>query len=421
MIQKLKPYFHYIEAALIYSLLFFVLWSWLPTSVIPSLFIFAGIIFALFYGMTGMIIASMGLLIAVLKIHEFVLGQITPESGLISVMGLLIFLVVGNQKEASERDMKVLREANDMGQKRIGDLVSQLVSIDISHKKFLGDVYFRVDRPTYLYHEMRKTIRHAVDEMELFSQIFSLLYRYTFVEGGIVYKRQEDGIHYKALFRYGASVFPEAIDINDAPDWFKILQTERQIIFPKILENHQFIISIPIMTGRRVEDVVQHIIVVERIRYSMMTSEILLGLKIIALILRFFLEKRLYLESMREYSLFEDVLVFKPDIATNILRERIDLFERAQLPYKLAYVSIVGLTSELLETLAKQLHASTREFDEKFVIGEMFLILFSFAEEIGPVIQRLQGISPAENLKEIEDEELKQFISTGHFMSLDHQ
>ena len=403
--NKIRDFLPYIEIALVYGLLFFGIWHLLPINLIPYIFILVGIIFALFYSRRmGMIIACIAFLLAFSKVHYLVAKPLKMEDGLILIIGLLLIFIVGNKKEKSDKELSILRDINIIEQKKIEELKSQIAFVDMSHKKFLGDSYFRVDRPTYLYHELRKILKNTSDEQEMFSRIFAMLYRYTFVEGGLVYKLLDNNSNdqYLSLFRYGVSNyvdFPGIIFLKEAPEWLRVLQIEKQIISQTVLEEkNQFIISIPIMKGEEME----YVIVIERIRYTMKKDDTLLSLYILALALRFSLEKKLYMETLLEYSFFKDVLVFKPEIAEEFLNKRIALFKQAKLPYKLACLEIGELSETRLESLVKLLESQTREFDEKFLIDNKLLVLFSFTEDLSPIIAKFQDNDLGENWQEIE-------------------
>ncbi len=413
--NQIRYFLPYIEIAVIYSFLFFGIWHLLPVKLIPYIFIFVGIIFALFYRIMGIIVGSIALLLAIISLNHFALSLINLEDGLILIMGFLLILIVGYQKETSDREHRVLRETDIIAQKRIEELKSQIALIDTSHKQFLGESYFRVDRPTYLYHELRQILKDTNEELEMFSRIFTMLYRYTFVEGGIVYKLDIDNNQYVSLFRYGISNpidFPDKIVTSDAPEWFQVLQLEKQIISLKVIaEINQFVISIPVMKGNLME----YVIVIERIRYTMKKEEVLLGLYVLALALRFNLEKKLYMETMLEYSLFKNVLVFKPEIAEGFLKKRLTLFQQAKLSYKLAYLPIGNLSETQLESLVTGLELQTREFDDKFLIGDKLVVLFGFAEELSPILAKFKEKKLGDNWQEIKNEHIKKIISLGDF------
>ncbi len=427
--NKIRYFLPYIEIAVVYGLLFFGIWHLLPIKLIPYIFIFVGIIFAIFYRILGIIVGSIALLLAI-SLHDLGFSQINLEDGLIFLIGLLLILIVGNQTENSDTELKLLRKIDIIAQKRIEELKSQIAFVDMSHKKFLGDRYFRVDRPTYLYHELRQILNDTYEEIEMFSRIFAMLYRYAFVEGGVVYKLENNNNNnnknnnnneqYLSLLRYGVSnsvVFSENIKISEAPEWFRVLQIEKQIISLKVLEeNNQFIISIPIMKAEKME----YVIVIERIRYTMKKDDTLLGLYVLALALRFSLEKKLYMETLLKYSFFKDVLVFKPEIAEGFLKKRIALFEQAKVPYKLADLPIGDLSETKLESLVKQLESQTREFDEQFLIGDKLFVLFSFTEELSPILAKFKDNELGENWQEIKNEQLKKIVSLGDFSSVDN-
>jgi len=417
--KKLRPFLPYIEAAIVYGLLFFYVLDFLPLNITPYLFIFIGIIFALFYGIQGVIIAVAGFLFALGQMQDFILNPITVEDWLIALIGMLLFFIVGNQTSTIRRELEIQLDANKMAQTRIQELFSQLVSIDTSHKKFLGELYFRVDRPSYLYHELGKLGQHFNDEMQLFAKLFSLLYRHQFVEGGVVYKLHEYqdleyDTNYVAMFRYGLSLFPDTIELNNSPQWFKLLQVEKEIISPKVIDK-KFIISIPIVL--KPSDKMQYVIVIERIRQTMITSETTHSLKITAIIIKFILEEQVYLANRPDYSLFKHVMVFRPGVAERILKERLELFTNAELPYKLTYWKLDELPEDL-ENVANKIHAASRQFDEQFVIGDKLFILFAFSEVFTPIQTRFKRYYPTIELKEVTNVNIKQLNSSDDFLSL---
>jgi hypothetical protein len=165
-------------------------------------------------------------------------------------------------------------------------------------------------------------------------------------------------------------------------------------------------------------EIMEYIIVVERIRYTMKKDEVLLGLYVLALALRFNFEKKLYMATLFEYSLFKDVLVFKPEVAESFLKKRLALFEQAKLPYKLAYLPIEDNSETELEILVTQLESQTREFDEKFVFNNKLFVLFGFAEELSPILAKLKDNQLGDNWQEIKNEHIKKIISLGNFSSL---
>lgn len=427
----------YIEAAIVYGLLFFYVLDFLPINITPYLFIFVGIIFALFYGVQGMIIAVIGFLFALGQMHDFILNPITVEDWLIAIFGTLLFVIVALQTSSISRELNVELEAKKMTETRIQDLFSQLVSMDKSYRDFLSKSHFRVDHHTYLNHELGKLSEHFNDEMQLFAKLFSLLYRHQFVEGGVVYKLEEHqdfeyDTNYRAMFRYGLSVFPNTIELNDPPQWFKLLEAEKQIISPKMIDK-KFIISIPI--SLKPSNKMQYIIVIERIRQTMISSETTKSLNSTAIIIKFILEEQSYLAKNRQkYTYFNNVMVFRPGVAERILKERLELFTNANLSYKLTYLKcdeINKLTDDELETAADNLtdkqkleivatkvHSASRHFDEQFVIGDKLFILFAFSEVFTPIQTRFKTVIRNIELKEVTNVNLKQLNSNDDFLSL---
>jgi hypothetical protein len=418
--KKFRAFLPYIEAAIAYGLLFFYALDFFSIEIRPYIFIFVGIIFALFYGVQGMIIAIIGFLFALGQMHDFILNPITLEDWLIAIIGTLLFVIVGSRTTTITKDLNIQLEANKMSQTRIQELFSQLASIDKSHKKFLSDSHFRVDRPSYLYHELGKLSEHFNDEMQLFAKLFSLLYRHQFVEGGVVYKLQEYqdleyDSNYLAMFRYGLSVFPKTIELNDPPQWFKLLEAEKEIISPKIIDK-KFIISIPVVL--KPSNKMQYIIVIERIRQTQITPETSHSLNITAIIIKFILEEQFYLAKNREnYSLFKNVMVFRPGVAERFLKERLELFTNANLPYKLTYWKLDELPEDL-EKVATRVHSASRHFDEQFVIGDKLFILFTFSEVFTPIQTRFKRYYSTIELKEVTNVNLKQLNSNDDFLSL---
>ncbi|MCI5221158.1 MAG: hypothetical protein D3924_00390 [Candidatus Electrothrix sp. AR4] len=295
-----------------------------------------------------------------------------------------------------------------------------------------------------MFHELRSLLDNISDEEELFKKVFSALFRYNFVEGGIVYKKEKASNSYASLIRYGVSNvehFPEKIEKREYPLWLQMMLKEGAIITPKV-ENKQFIIAIPISENPWKEEQ-NYIIVIERIRYTMQTSETEFALKIMSLLLRYILERRLLLLSKKilDYSVVQETLIYKPGPAEKLLRIRLKMFKKAGVPYILAFLTLkepsppqkqqrmqkklfmnTAVKEEIapevcrnLLELGKSIDTKFRVVDEKYFIDNKLFLLFTFADDFQSIYKKIETCSCLKDLKEVPGEGTQQIVGTGNF------
>jgi hypothetical protein len=393
--------------------------------------IFVGVIFSLYYGIHGIIFALFGLLTALYLIYFPDFKSFSSEAWIRSILSIILFFIVGNNREITSRNSKELQRSNNLLLQRNKELTVNLVSLDCSHKKYLTEVYCRVDRPKYLFHELYSLLDNIIDEEELFKKIFSALFRYNFVEGGIVYKKEEGpSPAYTALLRYGVSSttnFPEKIDKKEHPTWLKMVLNSGHIITPKI-ENNQFIIAIPI-TENPWENEQNFIIVIERIRYTMQTANTKFSLKIMSILLRYIMERRLFLlsENIFDYSVVKGTVIYKPGVAEKLLAIRLKTLKKAEIPYQLAFLSLQEeasisfeelLSQDNLAEIGKCIDKNFREADEKFFIGKKLFVLFPFAESFQPIQEKFKVCRYLMKLKKVSSEDTHHFMVNNNFNNM---
>jgi hypothetical protein len=105
--------------------------------------------------------------------------------------------------------------------------------------------------------------------------------------------------------------------------------------------------------------------------------------------LKVLFEKRLYAQEMSEFSIFTNILVYKPEVSHKIIKERLTNYKKTNIPFKIGYIDISH--QENLEQFCKKIILYIRELDEIFILqNKKLLILFSFSETIDPIIERLR-------------------------------
>jgi len=275
----------------------------------------------------------------------------------------------------------------------------------MSYKTIMDNFFIQLNEPIYLYYELRKQMIYIKDDSEMFAQIFFLLNRYLFIEGGIVYKK--DKKNYFSLFRYGVSKMPENITMKNYPDWLEIINQSNEILMPKNIQQDQFIIAIPIVSEfvRKIN----YILVIEKIRFIMLNQENLNNIIITSYMLKILFEKRLYAQEMSEFSIFTDILVYKPEVSHKIIQERLTNYKKTNIPFKIGYIDISNQKN--LEQLCKKIILYIRELDEIFILeNKKLLILFSFTETIDPIRERLSNEMNIQ-LKELSYEYIDKYMA----------
>ena len=374
-----------IESLIFYGISLFYLNIYLDDDLYFYIYTTFGIIISYFYEIYGAIIAIIGFIIAILKLKNFILNSISLDEAILIFINVSIFLSIGLIKQNTRLNIANLNNSYLLAKEKIATLLSQIHSINMSYKTIMENFFIQLNEPIYLYYELRKQMIYIKDDSEMFAQIFFLLNRYLFIEGGIVYKK--DKKNYFSLFRYGVSKMPENITMKNYPDWLEIINQSNEILMPKNIQQDQFIIAIPIVSEfvRKIN----YILVIEKIRFIMLNQENLNNIIITSYMLKVLFEKRLYAQEMSEFSIFTNILVYKPEVSHKIIKERLTNYKKTNIPFKIGCIDISH--QENLEQFCKKIILYIRELDEIFILqNKKLLILFSFSETIDPIIERLR-------------------------------
>jgi hypothetical protein len=125
--------------------------------------------------------------------------------------------------------------------------------------------------------------------------------------------------------------------------------------------------------------------------------------------LKILFEKRLYAQEMSEFSIFTDILVYKPEVSHKIIQERLTNYKKTNIPFKIGYIDISNQKN--LEQLCKKIILYIRELDEIFILeNKKLLILFSFTETIDPIRERLSNEMNIQ-LKELSYEYIDKYMA----------
>jgi len=395
----IKKYLPVIEGSIIYVLIF-VFWNYFSDKeVFICIAGFLGVLFCFFYGIVGLVISIAGLLAGFFRFYypENFLTSLSTNDFVIIIITTALYLIIIAIKKQLDEKVATFNRAYEISLKRIDSLLSQLVSIDMAYKRFLEKFLIRLDKPIYLYQELRQAAVASSEENELFSQIFSILNRYAFVEAGCVYKEEMSG--YKKIIKYRRSKLPSEISKN--VEWVAVLEREKEIIQPAFIEKYGFLAAIPVISS--LVKKIRYIFVIEQIRSFMVTKETMDLIKVTVFITKIILETYTFSKEIQQYSVLPNIILFKPEFARRILKERITFLEKMMIPYSLGYVLISQDTD--ISELAKKLELCLRDLDEKYLIDNKLIILFIFAEYLSPIQKRLKEQEGIE-LREINYEEL---------------
>ncbi len=247
-------------------------------------------------------------------------------------------------------------------------------------------MYFRLDDPVYLYHELRRQSLTAEDETEFIAQVFKVLNRYLFVEKGVVYRREGEG-HYDAVFRYGAATLPERIDRKERPVYFELLQSSRKVVFSRFPERHGFLVAIPVFGTLSDEPVL--LLMIERIRFVMLTARSSQSLKAVSLLLRGIFERKFQREELQSVSAAKSALVLDRETTRRALPGRLAFLDEAGIPWRAVAVKTGEAAN--LDELALKMELALRILDEMYLLDGEIVAVLLFTEHTGAVFARLRG------------------------------
>lgn len=380
----------WLEIALVYGLLF-ALQPRMAEPLLSVAFLAAGILFALFYHYLGIFAGCLFHTLALLRHHGWSVLPFGPADYLALVAALGAIYAVGQVRFTLQGTIQLLRRKDDLLEQRASNVLSELISFEVSHRVFLEDMYYRLDDPVYLYHELRRQSIACADETEFFAQVFKVLNRYLFVEKGIVYRLS--GTRYDAVFRFGASELPEKIERAAQPAHFELIRDVRKVVFSRFPDRHGFLIAIPVFGTRSDEPGI--VVVIERIRFIMLTARSAMSLKALSLLVQGIFERRFQREELQAMSATRGALVFDAPTTRRLLPKRIAFFEEAKIPYRALELTPASVAD--LEPAAAKMEQALRVLDEMYLCGGKLLAILLFTEHTAPVLARLRqaGVDPA--------------------------
>lgn len=399
--KRFARHLPWIEIAIAYSALF-ALQPRMSDPLLAAAFLIAGILFALFYHNTGVFAGCAALTLAMLRRHGWSVLPFSAEDYLTLVASLAAIYAVGQVRHTLQRTIDLLSRKGELLETRASDVLSELISFEVSHRVFLEDMYYRLDDPVYLYHELRRQSVAAADETEFFAQIFKVLNRYLFVEKGTVYRNAGDA--YEAAFRFGATELPERIARAELPVHFQLMREARKVVFSRFPDRHGFLIAIPVFGT--LSDEPGLVIVIERIRYIMLTGRSTRNLKALSLLVQGTFERRFAREELRRLSATRGAFVLDAPTSRRILPKRIEFFRDAGIPYRI--LEFAPASAAELESLAAAAEGKLRVLDEMFLVAGRIVVLLLFTEHAGPALARLgsAGLGP-DRIAELSRDELQ--------------
>jgi len=355
------------------------------------IFLVLGIIFSLFHGIQGTTVCLISLFIAIiLKIFIIKSAALSLNEVFSKTLLLLIFAniitqtLVGIWAESFYSERENFLQLTETLKNHSGFILSHLISIEQAYREIFRKTFGLIGEPRFFYHEMRALIKNILTPQDLFKEIFFKLEKYFEIEGGIVYYRDKNC--YKEISRFGISKLPENISFSDLPDWLYLVENKKEIVVPNNIEKAGIMIAIPITITFFEKPL--YVFVVERINYTQLTETTLRDLEVIALCIKIFLEKRFYTEHLKDLSLHPTILVYKEDVAKRILFQKINIYKKAHVPFKIGEITFSDM-KDLLKNVEK-VQSILRETDEMFQIGNHLVILFFMATDFFSIQEKLK-------------------------------
>ena len=307
MSPRIKKYVPVIEGSIAYVLMFTVFWHYFSDK---EVFICIagsfGVLLCFFYGIIGVVISIGGIIAGSFRFYypENLLTSLSTNDFVVIIITIALYLIIAGIKKQIDEKMETFDRAYGIALRRVDSLLSQLVSIDISYKAFLEKFLIRLDKPIYLYQELRQVTVAYSDEEELFFQVFSILNRNAFVESGCVYKKEISG--YKKIIEYRRSDLPSEIPKN--VEWIAVLEREKDIIQPAFLEKYGFLFAIPVVST--LVEKIRYSFVIEQIRPFMITKETMDIIRVTVFITKIILETYTFSKEIQRYSLLPNITLF---------------------------------------------------------------------------------------------------------------
>ena len=352
---------------------------------------FAGLIFALAYGIKGSLAAAVASAVLViisvkLPVLVFLSRHLMEISFFLAALFMTGFVKTNIERMALSQSL-----AHQILNRRVERLTMELSERDRALQDMSRSVLTDVESPRIMYQAMRR-LYHIEDKESFFEEILYTLYTHCHVEKSSIYQLLRRGT-YKRIASFGATTLPDVFKwkTENMPEIMRVVATEKEVIIPKELD-HRLIMAVPILSP---SNQLIYTILIEEIRFINLSENLINLLKVSAFWIKSLFENHLLMEDILALSHFSSVVVYKPEVALGLLKATIARHKKYRLPF--ALWQIKGPVSE--ET-AQRLATSLRFYDELFLIKPDVMIAFlSMAadEEKQLVGKRLKQTLPALN------------------------
>lgn len=358
--------------------------------------VFIGLMFALYYGVTGAIGA---IIVSVFTIYFALPGRILSfmsqyfvESSFF-LAGLMItgFVKSGMERKAIGSDL-----TNRILNRRVEKLTMDLSERDRALKDAFQEVLMDRESPKIMYQALRR-IEQIENIENFFEEILYILYTHCHAEKSSIYKLEAKN-SFRRVVSFGTGDLPDLLKwkSDGMPDILRVASAEKEVIIPREMEN-RYVLAIPVLDSF---DRLNYLLLVEEIRFINLSENIINLLKVAAFWIKSLIENRLHMDELRPLSAFESVIAYRPDISPRLLKKNVDRYRRYDLDY-----SLLRIRGQLPEEEVYRLSSALRLYDEFYMIKEDEMIIFLsmvIKENVPFVVNRLRS-----NLPELEIEETR--------------
>lgn len=383
----LKSIIFLCELIIVYGVLWFLQYRGITTPKFQYLILcFAGLIFTLYYGIRGAIgaVTFSGLFISLFIGQDFFV--FLTRNYLESSFYLVTILITGFVRSGIELKTTSTDLTNKILQKRI-----ETLSIDLSEKdRALRDAFHEVltdmESPRIMYQALRR-LSDITDNVTLCDEILYVLYAHCHAEKSSIYEPVSKD-EFRRVSSFGSTSLPDVLKwkADDMPEIMRVVVSEQEVIIPREFGN-KLVMAIPILSS---SEQLRYIILIEEIRFINLSEDLIDLLKITSFWVKHIIEHQLYREEMQKYSQFASVVVYRPDVAPEILKRNIARYKRHRLPFQMLYIS-----GSITERLAKRLSGTLRLYDELYMLKASEMVLFlSMTEEqyTHIIVKRLESM-----------------------------
>ncbi|MBU0768456.1 MAG: hypothetical protein KJ687_05145 [Proteobacteria bacterium] len=359
--------------------------------------VFAGLLFALYYGVKGAIAASVaaGLIVYLTLKHEMVV--LLSRNYLETSFFLASLLITGIVKTGMEKKVVGMELGNRMINQRLERMTVDLSEKDWALQDAFREVLTDMDSPRIMYQALRR-LEHLKDKETLFSEILYIFYRHCHVEISSIYEFDSRN-RFKKVVAFGTSSLPDILNWKSEkmPEILRVARIEKEVIVPARLE-HRLVMALPLLSA---SGNLLYVILLEEIRFINLNESLINLLKMAAFWIKNVIEHLLHLEDFLPYSVFSSVIVYRPDVSVKIIKQSVSSHKKYGLPF-----SFLRVTGEITEKTAKRFSAALRLYDEFFMTNEheMVVLLSMVVEKNVPfVINRLINTFPDLEIETITD------------------